>query len=200
MDGTRPGETITLTAAEDGVESTYTLTLSEWPEALADDRDSGFMGVYYYNAPAVKEHIGNIADLGPLAPLYLTIAPIDAFIQGNTQQLAILLADTPEQIAWEEPFPFFWGTVHLFFWDADPPHHDADDRRGGAVRADDRVGQISFSSGGATTQTLARLYHRQDSGGNVVVTDRSSRRGRPELHYLVKIVQMRTQGSQEPVS
>ncbi len=116
MDGTRPGETITLTAAEDGVESTYTLTLSEWPEALADDRDSGFMGVYYYNAPAVKEHIGNIADLGPLAPLYLTIAPIDAFIQGNTQQLAILLADTPEQIAWEEPFPFFWGTVHLFFW------------------------------------------------------------------------------------
>ncbi|KDE54907.1 site-2 protease family protein [Methanoculleus sp. MH98A] len=116
MDGTQPGETVTLTAAKDGVESTYTLTLSEWPEALDGDRDSGFMGVYYYSAPAVKEHIGNVADLGLLAPLYLTIAPIDAFIQGNTQQLGILLVDTPEQIAWEEPFPLFWGTVHLLFW------------------------------------------------------------------------------------
>ncbi|MCM2465497.1 site-2 protease family protein [Methanoculleus oceani] len=116
MDGTRPGDTVTVTAEKDGVESTYTLTLAGWPEVLGGDRDSGFMGVYYYNAPAVKEHIGNIADLGLLAPLYLTIAPIDAFIQGNTQQLAILLTDTPEQIAWEEPFPFFWGTVHLFFW------------------------------------------------------------------------------------
>ncbi|MFW5638314.1 MAG: site-2 protease family protein, partial [Methanoculleus sp.] len=116
MDGTRPGEAITLTAEKDGIERTYTLTLSEWPEVLDGDRDSGFMGVYYYNAVAVKEHLGNVADLGFLAPLYLTIAPIDAFIQGNTQQLAILLADTPEQIAWEEPFPFFWGTVHLAFW------------------------------------------------------------------------------------
>ena len=116
MDGTRPGEAITLTAEKDGIERTYTLTLSEWPEVLDGDRDSGFMGVYYYNAVAVKEHLGNVADLGLLAPLYLTIAPIDAFIQGNTQQLAILLADTPEQIAWEEPFPFFWGTVHLAFW------------------------------------------------------------------------------------
>jgi membrane-associated protease RseP (regulator of RpoE activity) len=116
MDGTRPGEAITLTAEKDGIERTYTLTLSEWPEVLGGDRDSGFMGVYYYNAVAVKEHLGNVADLGFLAPLYLTIAPIDAFIQGNTQQLAILLADTPEQIAWEEPFPFFWGTVHLAFW------------------------------------------------------------------------------------
>jgi len=116
MDGTRPGETVTLTAEKDGVERTYTLTLAEWPEALGDARDSGFMGVYYYNAPLVKEHLGNVADLGLLAPLYLTIAPIDAFIQGNTQQLAILLADTPEQVAWKEPFPFFWGTVHLAFW------------------------------------------------------------------------------------
>ena len=116
MDRTRPGEVITLTAEKDGIERTYTLTLSEWPEVLDGDRDSGFMGVYYYNAVAVKEHLGNVADLGFLAPLYLTIAPIDAFIQGNTQQLAILLADTPEQIAWEEPFPFFWGTVHLAFW------------------------------------------------------------------------------------
>ena len=116
MDRTRPGEVITLTAEKDGIERTYTLTLSEWPEVLDGDRDSGFMGVYYYNAVAVKEHFGNVADLGLLAPLYLTIAPIDAFIQGNTQQLAILLADTPEQIAWEEPFPFFWGTVHLAFW------------------------------------------------------------------------------------
>jgi membrane-associated protease RseP (regulator of RpoE activity) len=116
MDRTRPGEVITLTAEKDGIERTYTLTLSEWPEVLGGDRDSGFMGVYYYNAVTVKEHLGNVADLGLLAPLYLTIAPIDAFIQGNTQQLAILLADTPEQIAWEEPFPFFWGTVHLAFW------------------------------------------------------------------------------------
>lgn len=116
MDGTQPGETVTLTAEKDGVENTYTLTLAEWPEALASDRDSGFMGVYYYNAPMVKEHLGNVADLGLLAPLYLTIAPIDAFIQGNTQQLAILLTDTPEQIAWQEPFPLFWGTVHLAFW------------------------------------------------------------------------------------
>jgi len=116
MEGTYPGETITLTAEKDGVESTYTLTLAEWPEVLGGDRDSGFMGVYYYSAPAVKEHIGNIANLGLLATLYLTLAPIDAFIQGNSQQLAILLANTPEQVAWKEPFPFFWGTVHLFFW------------------------------------------------------------------------------------
>lgn len=116
MGETRPGERISLTAEKDGVERTYTLTLDEWPEALGGNQDSGFMGVYYYNAPAVKEHLSNVAELGLLAPIYLTIAPIDAFIQGNTQQLAILLADTPEQMAWEEPFPFFWGTVHFFFW------------------------------------------------------------------------------------
>ncbi|NLA38351.1 MAG: PDZ domain-containing protein [Methanomicrobiales archaeon] len=116
MDGTRPGETVTLTAEKDGIGRTYTLTLAEWPEALDGDRDTGFMGVYYYSAPLVKEHIGNVAGLGLLAPLYLTITPIDAFIQGNTQQLAILLADTPEQVAWEEPFPLFWGAVHLAFW------------------------------------------------------------------------------------
>ncbi len=116
MDGTRPGEVVSLTAEKDGVEGTYTLTLAEWPEVLDGDRDSGFMGVYYYSATTVKEHLGNVADLGLLAPLYLTIAPIDAFIQGNTQQLAILLTDTPEQVAWQEPFPFFWGAVHLAFW------------------------------------------------------------------------------------
>jgi len=116
MDRTHPGETITLKAEKDGVERTYTLTLAEWPEVLDHGRDSGFMGVYYYSAPAVKEHIGNIADLGLFAPLYLTIVPIDVFIQGNTQQLAILLTDTPEQMAWKEPFPLFWGTVHLTFW------------------------------------------------------------------------------------
>ena len=116
MEGTRPGDTITLTAVKDGVESTCTLTLEEWPEVLGGDRDSGFMGVYYYSAPAVKERLDRIADLGLLAPLYLTIVPIDAFIQGNTMQLAILLADTPEQMAWEEPFPLFWGLVHLLFW------------------------------------------------------------------------------------
>ncbi len=116
MEGTRPGEIVTLTAEKDGIEKTYTLTLSVWPEVLGSGHDSGFMGVYYYSAPAVKEHIGNVAGLGLLAPLYLTMAPIDAFIQGNTQQLAILLADTPEQAAWKEPFPLFWGMVHLAFW------------------------------------------------------------------------------------
>ncbi|MBP7299559.1 MAG: site-2 protease family protein, partial [Methanoculleus sp.] len=116
MEGTRPGDTISLTAVKDGVESTCTLTLAEWPEVLGGDRDSGFMGVYYYSAPAVKERLDMIADLGLLAPLYLTIVPIDAFIQGNTMQLAILLADTPEQMAWEEPFPLFWGLVRLLFW------------------------------------------------------------------------------------
>ncbi|MGI5937835.1 MULTISPECIES: site-2 protease family protein [Methanoculleus] len=116
MDGTRPGETVTLTAEKDGVESTYTLTLAEWPEVLDGERDSGFMGVYYYSAPAVKDRIGSIADLGLLAPIYLTVVPIDAFIQGNTLQLGVLLSSTPEQMAWEEPFPFFWGLVHLTFW------------------------------------------------------------------------------------
>jgi membrane-associated protease RseP (regulator of RpoE activity) len=116
MGGTQPGDTVALTAEKDGAKSTYTLTLDEWPEELADDRSSGFMGVYYYSAPTVKENLGRIADLGLLAPLYLTIAPIDAFILSNSLQLGILLTDTPEQIAWEEPFPFFWGTVHLFFW------------------------------------------------------------------------------------
>lgn len=116
MEGTRPGETVSLTAEKDGVEQTYTITLTEWPEGIDIDRETGFMGISYYSAPAVKEHLENIAGLGVFAPLYLTIAPIDAFIMGNNMHLAILLTDTPEQIAWEEPFPFFWGTVHLAFW------------------------------------------------------------------------------------
>jgi Zn-dependent protease len=115
MDATEPGDRIVLTGQKDGVESTYTLTLEEWPEVLGE-RDSGFMGVYYYSAPAVKEHIDRIAGLGILAPLYLTMAPIDVFMQGNSQQLAILVIDTPEQAAWQEPFPLFWQIVQILFW------------------------------------------------------------------------------------
>jgi membrane-associated protease RseP (regulator of RpoE activity) len=114
MDATVPGELVVLTVLADGTSRTYSLTLAEWPEVLGN-HTSGFMGVYYYDATAVKDLMGRVADLGILAPLYLTMVPIDVFMQGNSQ-LAVLLVDTPDQIAWEAPFPLFWGVVQVLFW------------------------------------------------------------------------------------
>ncbi len=124
MDQTSPGDTVTLTVEKDGVSDTYTMTLAEWPEALAAERDSGFMGVYYYNAAAVQARLGAIAGLGPLAPLYMLMAPFDAFIPNpdtgavDTLGLSVLLVDTPKTIGWDVPFPGFWAVIQILFWTA----------------------------------------------------------------------------------
>ncbi|MDN7025129.1 PDZ domain-containing protein [Methanoculleus sp. FWC-SCC1] len=124
MDRTSPGDEVALTVEKDGVPETYTMTLAEWPEALASDRDSGFLGVYYYNGAAVQARLDAIAGMGPLAPLVMLMAPFDAFIPNaetgavDTLGLSVLLVDTPKTIGWDVPFPGFWAIIQILFWTA----------------------------------------------------------------------------------
>ncbi|RXE57458.1 peptidase M50 [Methanoculleus taiwanensis] len=109
--GTQPGDQVTLTAAEDGTEQQYTLTLAEWPEEFGEN-PTGFMGIYYYDAPAVMQTIEGLAS--PLGFLQILTVPFDTSYGG--QMLRILAFDTPDQAYYQTPFPAFWEVVQLLFW------------------------------------------------------------------------------------
>ncbi|HOT04092.1 MAG TPA: site-2 protease family protein [Methanolinea sp.] len=111
LNATRPGDALTLTVDHEGEQSSYALTLSRWPEELGT-RDSGFMGVHYYDGPMIMEQV----QAGVSVPgffRFLTI-PFDPSTGG--QALRMLAFETPESRFYQEPFPGFWGVVHLLFW------------------------------------------------------------------------------------
>ncbi len=113
METTRPGDRVSLTVEKDGTRTTYRLTLAEWPEALSD-HDSGFMGVYYYNAGGVESTLQQIAN--PAGALILMLVPFDVFMWGNQMQLDVLVIDTPAAVAWDAPFTLFWVLIQILFW------------------------------------------------------------------------------------
>jgi len=111
LNATRPGDAITLTVEHEGVPSTYPLTLSAWPEELGT-RESGFMGVHYYDSAMVMEQVDRGISLGGFFR-FITI-PFDTSAGG--QALRVLAFETPETRYYQEPFFGFWGIVHLLFW------------------------------------------------------------------------------------
>lgn len=111
LNGTRPGDTITLGIQKDGVVSTYPLTLVTRPGTNSTD-GPGFMGVEYYDAPALVSAVkGSFNPAGLLEYLYL---PFDRSERG--QYLRILGFETTDTKYYTAPFPGFWGLIHLLFW------------------------------------------------------------------------------------
>ncbi|MDK2975414.1 MAG: hypothetical protein PWP08_1785, partial [Methanofollis sp.] len=117
LNATRPGDQITLTLDTDGAVSSYPITLDEWPREVTNvsgPRDSGYMGIYYYDAGAVQTTVSQM--FSPIGFLRFVVIPFDTSIGG--QQLKVLAFTTPATGYFEEPFPLFWGVVHLLFWSA----------------------------------------------------------------------------------
>ncbi len=114
LNRTKPGDTITLLTQNKGIPSTYTLTLTSWPEGYGD-RTSGFMGVTYYDAPGVKEQFGLLKE--PIGLIILLAIPIYAFLDPvSWGQFSLLTIDTVDTIMWQVPFPQYWTVVQLLFW------------------------------------------------------------------------------------
>ncbi|HOS81463.1 MAG TPA: site-2 protease family protein [Methanolinea sp.] len=111
LNATRPGDQVTLTLDAGGEVRDYALVLSEWPEELGLHH-SGFMGISYYDGAAIKEGVRESLSFPGLIR-FLTI-PFDPTAAG--QALRVLAFETPETRFYEEPFPGFWGLVHVLFW------------------------------------------------------------------------------------
>ncbi len=111
LNATRPGDQVTLSLDAGGEVRDYVLVLSEWPEELGLHH-SGFMGISYYDGAAIKEGVRESLSFPGLIR-FLTI-PFDPTAAG--QALRVLAFETPETRFYEEPFPGFWGLVHVLFW------------------------------------------------------------------------------------
>ncbi|MDD1719547.1 MAG: site-2 protease family protein [Methanoregulaceae archaeon] len=114
LNQTRPGDTISLGVLSGGVEGTYNLTLTDWPDTTGPEpRTSGFMGIYYYDGNAVLDTIKTT--LSPIGFLRIMTVPFDTTFGG--QLLRIIAFDTPDTANYVVPAPWiFWGLVHLLFW------------------------------------------------------------------------------------
>jgi membrane-associated protease RseP (regulator of RpoE activity) len=114
LNRTKPGDTVTLLAESKGTTSAYTLTLMSWPEGTGN-HTSGFMGVSYYDAPAVKEQFGLFRE--PIGLIILLAIPIYSFIDSSSWgQFSLLTIDTVDTIMWQVPFPQYWTVIQFLFW------------------------------------------------------------------------------------
>jgi membrane-associated protease RseP (regulator of RpoE activity) len=112
LNTTKPGDTVTLTTAKNGLSSDYKLTLAAWPSGSGNNQTSGFMGVEYYDSVAVKTAVGTM--LSPIGFVEFLIVP---FASGDgSQYLRILAFDTPDTSYYQVPFAGFWDAIHILFW------------------------------------------------------------------------------------
>ena len=113
LDTTRPGDKIVLLVQKDESISEYELALDEWPEELGQ-RETGFMGIYYYDSTRVEQLFNNL--IHPVGLLILMYVPIDTVLTGDQLMMGILAFDSPQAIAWEVPFDGYWGVIQILFW------------------------------------------------------------------------------------
>ncbi len=114
LNATKPGDHITLLTETTGVSSEHALTLAAWPAEMSS-RTSGFMGVTYYDAPAVKEQFRLFSE--PVGLIILLAIPIYTITdQTSWSQFSLLTIDSMESIMWQVPFPAFWMVIQLLFW------------------------------------------------------------------------------------
>ena len=114
LNTTRPGNQMVIVTEKDGVYSSHTLTLDSWPQNMSQ-RESGFMGVTYYDAPGIKQVFNGFAS--PVGffvmlaiPIYIILSPVD------WGQFLILVNDSANAVAWSVPFPGYWFVVQILFW------------------------------------------------------------------------------------
>ncbi len=114
LNSTRPGDSVRLLVENKGQLKPYTLTVTSWPEGLGP-RQSGFMGVSYYDAPLVKTQFDLLH--GPIGPVVLLAVPIYTITDpGQWSQFSLLTIDTTDAVMWRVPFPQYWFVIQLLFW------------------------------------------------------------------------------------
>ncbi|MFZ0006012.1 MAG: site-2 protease family protein [Methanoregula sp.] len=114
LNATRPGDQVTLITKENGVASAHILTLSSWPENMSA-RESGFMGVTYYDASGIKQIFNSFAS--PLGFFFMLAIPIWIILDPiGWGQFLILINDSSASAAWSVPFPGFWFVIQILFW------------------------------------------------------------------------------------
>ncbi|MGB9176607.1 MAG: site-2 protease family protein [Methanoregula sp.] len=114
LNTTKPGDSITLLTEAKGVTSVHTLKLAAWPKEMSD-RTSGFMGVTYYDAPAVKEQFRLFSQ--PVGLIILLAIPIYTITdQASWSQFSLLTIDSVQAVMWQVPFPQYWTLIQLLFW------------------------------------------------------------------------------------
>ncbi|WP_321506727.1 site-2 protease family protein [uncultured Methanoregula sp.] len=114
LNSTKPGDTVTLLIDNKGKTESHSLTLTSWPQELSP-RTSGFMGVTYYDATAVKEQFGLLHE--PIGIIILLAVPLYTIMDPATWgQFSILTVDTVDALMWQVPFPHFWFVIQLLFW------------------------------------------------------------------------------------
>jgi membrane-associated protease RseP (regulator of RpoE activity) len=111
LNTTVPGQKVTLQVEHAGSIRSYDLTLSAWPEGTGN-RTTGFMGVSYFDGPAVSAVIKD--SLSPIGFLRLITVPFDMSAAG--QSLRVVALETPATAFYSVPGPWFWGVIHLLFW------------------------------------------------------------------------------------
>ncbi|MDD1668483.1 MAG: site-2 protease family protein [Methanomicrobiales archaeon] len=120
LNGTRPGDTITLTVlpaevlrdlpagGQVPIGTNYSFNLTSAP-----DRSYGFMGVSYYNTDGVATALRNFGSAEGI--LLLSYLPVD-ILENRIPPLHLILMYTPDEAFFRAPFPLFWGLVHFLFW------------------------------------------------------------------------------------
>lgn len=112
LEETRPGDIITISVEEGGEVTEYGIVVTQWPEELGV-HDSGFMGVYYYDAGRVKTVFDRLGT--PLGAMYLMNTPF-ADILYRDSTLSIIKMNVPETAIWDVPFRHFWEIIQILFW------------------------------------------------------------------------------------
>ena len=111
LNATKPGDRIVLGVEKNDVINDYPLNLSHWPTE-AGARESGFMGITYYDGALVKSSVGGM--LSPVGFFQFLIIPFGS--DQGTQFLRIIAFETTDIQFYQVPFAGFWGVIHLLFW------------------------------------------------------------------------------------
>ncbi|WP_373840118.1 site-2 protease family protein [Methanospirillum sp.] len=111
LNSTRPGDTVIVRFDHKGELLDYSLNVSPWPEVLGI-RESGFMGVFYYNGQGVIDTVQSM--FSPLGIFMLLSVPFNPSMEG--QYLRILGFDIQDTEYYNVPFPGYWELIHLLFW------------------------------------------------------------------------------------
>jgi len=111
LNQSKPGDHVMVGFEKNGTVSERELNLSAWPADLGT-RESGFMGVFYYNGQGMIQTTQKF--LSPAGILMLLSVPFIPGIEG--QQLRVLGFDVEDTGYYTEPFPFYWQVIHLLFW------------------------------------------------------------------------------------
>nr|WP_320161614.1 site-2 protease family protein [uncultured Methanoregula sp.] len=115
LNTTKPGDTVTLVIDNQGKSESHTLTLTSWPKEQGQ-RTSGYMGIVYYSAPAVKEEMFSYFR-EPVGLIILLALPLYTVMEPATWgPFNILKIDTVDAMMWQVPFPHFWFVIQILFW------------------------------------------------------------------------------------